>query len=191
MMQNSSESTSAFEYDSPVEFILVASLSGSRAIVARSKGSKMDLAYYSHFNHIDYESAKSASIDMFYPAVDNLIPLSVNSRPVSNPRRAHFDDRESSFTFVWRGVKNHQLAKDIQTILDDAAPLLVESFEYGSGRDTEWLLSPIVAKCSESLATSRRRRLIKAARLKVMVAAVSAYTLVAAAAYFFMFILKK
>ncbi|MDK4199181.1 hypothetical protein QKY98_08635 [Pseudomonas sp. HR1] len=150
----------------------------------------MDLIYYSHFSHIDFDHFRPSSVDMFYPAVEDLLPLCVESEPVFNQRLAQFDDRKSSLTLVWRGVRDSELIKEVQEMLDDNAPLLIDSFESGQEGDVEWLLSPIIAKCSESLSKSKRRKLMKAARLRLVMLVTLAY-LIAALVAFVMFFLKR
>lgn len=179
-----------FEYDSPVEFILITTFDGRKTVIARSKGAKIDLLYYSHFSDIKDKEFKSNLIDMFYPSIDDLSPLSIDSRPVPPPRNQSHDDRDSSFTFVWRGVGGHEFTKGPQRILDDVAPILISSFAKKSQRDIEWLLSPIVAKCAESVAQARTRRLTKAARLKITIGTVLGYALISVAAYFYFYPLK-
>lgn len=187
---------SVFEYDSPIEFILIATTEFGREVVARSKGAKIDLLYYSnfsdtnHLNNLNDSSAKTNLTDLFYPSLDNLSPFSVDSHPVPPPRNQTYDDRNSSFTFVWRGVGEKDLSEEIVRFLDDIAPLLFNFLSEESERDIEWLLSPIVAKCAESLVKTRKRRLAKAARLKIMTGTVLGYTLIAAAAYFYLYIFR-
>lgn len=192
-LDSTRELVSVFEYDSPIEFILIATTEYGREVVARSKGAKIDLLYYSNFsgdNYLNTKTTKTSLIDIFYPSLDNLSPFSVDSHPVPPPKNQTYDDRNSSFTFVWRGVGDNGLSKEIVRFLDDIAPLLFNSLSGESERDIEWLLSPIVAKCAESLAKTRKNRLAKAARLKIMIGAVLGYTLIAVAAYFYLFIFR-
>lgn len=185
-----------FEYYSPVEFILIATTELGRKVVARSKGAKIDLLYYSNFsnpNHLAYINEKSTKTnlsDLFYPSLESLSPFSVDSHPVPPSRNQTYDDRNSSFTFVWRGVGGNDLYKEIVRFLDDMAPLLVYSLSEKSELDTEWLLSPIVAKCAESIAKMKRIRLAKAARLKIMIGVVLGYTLIAAAAFLYVYVAR-
>ncbi|HBE9178343.1 TPA: hypothetical protein KNH08_001191 [Serratia fonticola] len=180
----------AYEYESPVEFVLVATIGRERAVVAKSKGAGIDLASYAQKSKSRNEDRQSSLVQVFYPVIDNLSPLSVDSDPLQNPRTREYDGRGSEFTLVWRGKDRPGLTEEVKVLLDEVGFGLTEAIENGSSARVEWLLSPVLAKCTEALIKARYLRLAKATRFKLMAVVLISYTLVAAAAYFYLYVIK-
>lgn len=191
MISYNDSSPQVLEFDSPIEFILVSTTENGRKVVARSKGAKMDLPFFSHFKSSDYDLYQSVTrsvwAEIFYPAVESLYPVTLHSQPVSHPNNFDFDQRPSTLTFVWRGVRAKDYIDDMQSTFDSAAPHLAMSVREHDL--VEWILSPLIAHCAISLEASRQRRLAKAARAKLMMGVVIGYSVVAALAscYYFVF----
>lgn len=180
----------AYEYESPVEFVLVATIGRERSVVAKSKGAGIDLASYAQKNKYRYTERRSSLVQLFYPAIDDLSPLTVDSDPLQNPRSKEYDERGSEFTLVWRGKDRPGLTEEVKMSLDEAGFDLTEAIENGSSARLEWLLSPVLAKCTEALTEARNLRLAKATRFKLMAVVLISYTLVAAAAYFYLYVIR-
>ncbi|HJE67219.1 hypothetical protein [Pseudomonas oryzihabitans] len=188
MMQSRLDLHEAYEYDSPVEFVLVATIGRGRAVVAKSKGAGIDLASYAQKNQYHYGERRSSFIQVFYPVIDDLSPLAVDSYPLKNPRSKEYDERSSELTLVWRGKDRPGLIEDVKISLNEIGLGLTEAIESGSPARVEWLLSPVLAKCTEALADARNFRLAKAARFKLMAVTLVGYLLLAAGSYLYLYI---
>jgi hypothetical protein len=180
-----------YEYDSPVEFVLVTTIGRQRTVIAKSKGAGIDLASYAQKNEYKNKDRRSSLVQVFFPAVDDLIPLTVDSDALQNPRSEEYDKRGSKFTLVWRGKYRPELDEEIKILLDEAGYGLTGAIEGESSARLEWLLSPILAKCTESLTEARNLRLAKATRFKSLAIVAISYILVAAVAYFYLIIKKS
>lgn len=190
MKSSNLELFEVYEYESPVEFVLVATIGRERAVVAKSKGAGIDLASYAQKNKYLNKEPRSSLVQVFYPVIDDISPLTVDSDPLQNPRSKEYDGRGSEFTLVWRGKDRPGLTEEVKISLNEVGFGLTESIENGSSARLEWLLSPALAKCTEALTEARNLRLAKATRFKLMTVVLISYTLVAAAAYFYLYVIK-
>lgn len=180
-----------YEYESPVEFVLVTTIGRERTVIAKSKGAGIDLASYAQKNEYKNKYRPSSLVQLFFPVVDDLIPLTVDSDPLQNPQSEEYDERSSKFTLVWRGKYRPEFDEEIKILLDEAGHGLTRAIEDESSARLEWLLSPILAKCTESLTEARNLRLAKATRFKFLAVVTISYILIAAAAYFYLIVTKS
>jgi len=153
--------THAFEFDSPVEFVLVTTISRSRAVVAKSRGARMDLASYAQRSSSDdlLQRPSPFFARLFFPKLQTLLPLSVDSKYFRNPKSESYDDRQSQATLVWRGVFSKRLLQQVQDRFSDLQPEIVNALDSGSSTELEWALSPLIDLCNVENHRDRQRQL--------------------------------
>ena len=163
------ENGNAYAYDSPVEFILVATIGKKRGVIAKSKGAQIDLASYAQ-NNRNKENLRGAPaiLQVFFPTLQELRPLTADSKPLNNLKSIDYDDRLSEFTLVWRGENTNGLIDRIEVHLNDLGPSIIEALEEADKPSIEWLLSPLIAECNAAIQSKKRTRLINAANFKVL-----------------------
>lgn len=181
-----------YEYDSPVEFVLISTIGKVRAVVAKSAGARIDLAAYAWLGTGESEyQHPSPLMQIFFPALEQLAPLVGNSAPVENPRSFDYDDRFSEFTLVWRGVDQRGIRDRVNHMLDGLAPSLTSALNEASKAEMEWLLSPIIARCNDVIVRARNRRFAKSTFARFVAAVLFSYTFVGAAAYFLLDVVRR
>lgn len=160
-----------YELDSPVEFILVGVVGKRRAIVAKSKGAKIDLAAYAQKEHSDYED-RPYPLQLFpFASRMQLRPLSVDSQPTEFYSNHVYDERASEWTLVWRGVGYGRYKERIRNEFQKRIGEIVESLDDDSGSHLEWAVSPVIDLCNRanSYATGKRLRFVSAMWFTVLI----------------------
>lgn len=173
----------AYEYDSPVEFVLIATVGGERCVVAKSKCAGIDLMYHSHILPINREKRK---FSRFY---EELQPFSVDSEPLENFSHTNYDDRLSELTLVWRGVADAGFLEKVTKEFNKIAPEIVRSLDI-NGRRLDWSLSPVIAMCNDFIGEMKVKRMKNKASYQMMGLIILLYGVVAAVTAVYMMFFK-
>lgn len=180
---------SCAEFDSPIEFVLIATIGRARNVIAKSKGARIDLASYATSSDFQIFRDKTSSLqDALFPMVEELRPLVANSVPLRNPVSEHYDPRFSEFTLVWRGAGGFKIIDKIERLLNEISPILVDAYESDYRERVEWLLSPVIALCNESMLQEKNIRYRSATRLKLFIGISIVYSVVSIAALYYKFL---
>ena len=151
-----------FEFDSPVEFVLIGTVGKRRAVVAKSKGAQLDLVAHAQRHPIDEDDDTTASRLKFpfpFPTPLQLQPLSVDSFPTEFPNNRDFDDRASECTLVWRGAGYFRHMQKIKKEFHLRIKDIVDAVVQQSPAQLEWALSPVIDSCYRATLYLKKRRL--------------------------------
>lgn len=159
-MNNSESIHQPFEFDSPVEFVLIATVGMKRAVVAKSKGAQLDLVAYAQRDTLDEEERPTFPV-LFpfpFPVSMQLHPFSIDSLPMRIHSNHEFDQRGSKCTLVWRGAgyKRHRrrIEKEFCLRIED----ILHALDQHSPSRLEWVLSPVIDLCHRATIYSRQKR---------------------------------
>ncbi len=162
-MNNNELLLKPFEFDSPVEFVLIGVAGKKRAVVAKSKGAQLDLIAYAQreSNEDEYKPFLYRSPFFFIPFQGSfqLEPLAVNSNPTDFPGNHPNDSRPTECTLIWRGSTNINGRKKITKEFQKRITSIVEAIEQKSTSQLEWVLSPIIDECHKTTVIIRGRRI--------------------------------
>ncbi|MEN3756540.1 hypothetical protein ABDZ57_06905 [Aeromonas veronii] len=141
------------EFESPVEFILVGVEEKKRAIVAKSKGAKLDLAAYAQ-RQDKYERNPNFTKNIIFKlglhSSNNLKPFSIDSEPTELINNFLYDPRSTELTFVWRGAtSSYRGIEHLKKEFDIRANEIADAIDKRSKSQLEWLLSPIIDDCNK------------------------------------------
>lgn len=174
------------EVDSPVEFVLIATIGGERCVAAKSKGARIDLISYAQkiAKNRDFSHKYKRINVTIAPNFDELEVFSVDSEPLENIYHPNYDFRLSELTFVWRGVADDDLLRNVKSKFDQVASDIVKSLEFKGAR-LEWPLSVIIAECNEFIVNSRIKSYKRAAQLKMMAIIMIGYIFIGLATFLY------
>lgn len=151
----------AFEFESPVEFVLVGTVGLKRAVVAKSKGAQIDLmAYAQRYKYNDDDMINRFNF-LSLPFINNfhIYPITVDSPPTDCKNNHEFDNRASEYTLVWRGARSLDYKDKIEYELRMRILDIVDALENESQTQLEWALSPVIDLCNKSTIHSRKKYL--------------------------------
>lgn len=160
-MNNSESINQPFEFDSPVEFALIATVGRKRAVIAKSKGAQIDLVAYAQRDTHDEEESPAFPMrfPFPFPAPMQLHPFSIDSLPTRIPSNYEFDKRSSQYTLVWRGAgynrHRRRIEKEFRLRIED----IVQAVDQQTPSQLEWVLSPVIDLCHRATIYSRQKRL--------------------------------
>ena len=148
-----------FEFNSPVEFVLVGQLGSERGVLAQSKDAKLDLVAFAQVPGRQLSGRRSILPVFLEPQ-----PMAVSSPPVeSEPVSPRSDRRAWALTFVWRATGSAQdvrLRELLEYSLAKHSPDIVDAINSGSASRIGFALGEPVGICSaHERRVLRRRRL--------------------------------
>jgi len=147
-----------FEFDSPVEFVLIGVVGKGRAVVAKSKGAQLDLIAYAQRKDGDKDET-SFPLQLFpFPTLIQLQPFFVDSLPTNFHSNHAYDNRMSKWTLVWRGSGYRQDKKNIKEEFQKGINSIIEALEKKSAAQLEWAMSPVIDQCHKATIYSRGKR---------------------------------
>lgn len=161
-MNKVESNSSPLEFESPVEFILVGVEGIKRAIVAKSKGAKLDLAAYAQRQNNKDDRPyllKSFLFPFPFPTSIELWPLSVDSYPTEFQNNSSYDGRASELTLVWRGSANYVGIKKVAKEFNIRTGEIVTALDNQSKSQLEWVLAPIIDECNKLTNYAKEKRL--------------------------------
>ena len=160
-MNNMESLLKPFEFDSPVEFVLIGVVGNKRAVVAKSKGAQVDLVAYAQRENIRDEDRPFRSLLFIFPFIApfQLEPLAVDSQPADFPSNYPYDRRATECTLVWRGFGYARHKKKIKKEFQIRIADIVEAIEQQSASQLEWTLSPVIDQCHKATTYSKGKKL--------------------------------
>ncbi|WP_143606030.1 hypothetical protein [Variovorax sp. 54] len=167
-----------FEYESPVEFVLIATIGRQRGVVAKSVGAKIDLSAYAQKNKSKF-SRKSHTppvSSVFFPRLQNLYPLSADTElmpPLDDV--LEIDSRMSECTLVWRGIDSPYFEREIESELKSCGPAIMKALDAGSRATLELILAPLIARCNMQMLMEREARIRRASLFWFFIATLGVY----------------
>lgn len=161
MSDSVSKDNRPFEFDSPVEFVLIGVSGNRRVVVVRSKGAQIDLVAYAQPHEFDDDYIYDTPIffPFLFPISLQSRPFSIDSKPVNFHSNHISDDRLAKCTFVWRGMGYKRDKFEIHNEFQRRVESIVEALEQESSGKLEWALSPIIDKCHKATVYSRRKKI--------------------------------
>ena len=151
--------TNVILVESPVEFILIGPIYDNLKVLVKSKNAGIDLIGFSQDeNSNEYVNGSSLFLT-------SLVPQKVYSREAEQLHHDNFINgnftehyRDSTYKFIWRGVKNNRFNNIIEKTFDMRLYDIVSAIRKEDLDNLEWHLAGIISLCNNSIVERQRRR---------------------------------
>jgi hypothetical protein len=151
--------TNVILVDSPVEFILIGPIYDNLKVLVKSKNAGIDLIGFSQDeNNNEYVNGSSLFLT-------SLMPQKVYSRETEQLNHNNFiyDNftehyRDSTYKFIWRGVKNNRFNDIIEKTFNMRLYDIVSAIRNEDLDTLEWHLAVVISLCNTSILEKQKRR---------------------------------
>jgi hypothetical protein len=157
--------TQSIRLESPIEFAVAGPLGGQDRIVIRSERAGLDLIGLAaqgveHPNMLWKQDLRTSS-DFLSLMFGNTPPLNLVTSVPLYDLKPEFDNRKSSFIFVWKGYASADSIRRVEETLNLQIVDLHRAIGEGDKGEIEWALGPLIYRCAR--ANDRRLRLRRVA----------------------------